>query len=97
MKHTRGNLRGNRVRAESGGLVLPGGIIVVLENIRQGHRADIETGPQQVSIRHLVKYVRAKATGRALLDGDEHAMMAGELRDQIVIERLCESRIGDGA
>ena len=40
--------------------------------------------------------MRAEAPDRAFFDGDQKLMVGGELKDEIAVERLGETSVGDG-
>src|SRR5271170_7288179 len=50
------------LRVEARGRVLPGRIVVILEDVRQRHGADFEARPQQSLVRDKVQDMGAEAT-----------------------------------
>ena len=51
---------------------------------------------KQAGMRQMMHHRGAEAAGGALLDGDQHGVIAGQLLDQGGVERLCEARVNDG-
>ena len=80
---------------EAGGLVLRVRRIVVEEHVGQDHRADFEAVIERSGHREVVQHKRAEPADRAFLDRDDDLVLAREAVDQIGVERLRETRVGD--
>ena len=72
------------------------GLVLIDEAVGQMQRADFQAGVQQSVLGKKLQQMRAEAAARALLDGNQHLMMARKLPDEIVIQRLGKTRIRDG-
>mmetsp|Transcript_7355 Transcript_7355/g.18621 ORF Transcript_7355/g.18621 Transcript_7355/m.18621 type:complete len:372 (+) Transcript_7355:208-1323(+) len=64
--------------------------------VRQRHGAELELAIQQPLERHVLHYVRGKAADGALLHGDQHRVLRGQLLHQLRVQRLAEARVRDG-
>ena len=80
---------------EPGLVVLCLGRIVVEEDIRQHHRADLQPVVQHPRHREVVQHMAAEAADRALLDRDHDLVFASQPIDEIGVERLGKASIGN--
>ncbi len=64
-------------------------------DIGHGERADLQAAFEQAFHREEMQHMTAKAADGAFFDGDQHFVVAGELADQAVVQRLGEARIGN--
>ena len=68
---------------------------MVDEAVGQHHRPHAQAGIQHPGQRQMLQHEGAEAADRALLDGDQHLMFAGQPLHQPGIQRLGETGIGD--
>jgi len=70
---------------------------VIKVSVGQHHHAHLEAALiERAVVAEGLQHQRAEAARRAFLDGDEHFVVGGEFAQQILIERLGETRVGDG-
>ena len=67
---------------------------MVNEKIRQHHRTELQPVIENALFRQKLGDMTAKASDRALFDGDQCIMTCGEAQDQVVIQRFGETGIG---
>ena len=74
------------------GLLVHGLRLVVLdEAVRQHERAHLEALIEQPLAREIMQDLRAEASDRTFLEGDEHLVVACKLPHQVLVERLDRS------
>src|SRR3546814_11701870 len=72
--------------------ILRFGLVVVLENIRQTQRPDLEPGIRQSLVGCNRQHMRAEAADRAFLYRDEQFVVRRQLADQITVQARSEGR-----
>uniref|UniRef100_A0A0A9DP90 Uncharacterized protein n=1 Tax=Arundo donax TaxID=35708 RepID=A0A0A9DP90_ARUDO len=72
------------------------GCAVVDVPVRQEHGSQFEGPVEEAREAEVVRDVGAEASDGALLGGDEHFVLGGELPDELRVERLAEPGVGDG-
>ncbi len=80
---------------EAGDIVLGALRVVLDKDVRQRHRADLQPLVELATLRQVMQHEGAEAADRAFLDRDDDLMRAYKAVDQVGIERLGETRIGD--
>ena len=65
------------------------------EHVRQNHIANLQPPIEQPSLGKTMKHVAAEAADRSLLHRDQHFVVAGEVENEIAVERLHEAGVGD--
>ena len=55
----------------------------------------LQAAVEQALMRQEMQHMAGEAADGALLDGDQHLVLARQPADQILVERLGEARIGD--
>ena len=74
-------------------------LVVIEKDVGQHHRSDLQAARANPVERALLgerlHHERAKAADRAFLDRDQDFVVRGEPANEIVIERLGETRVGD--
>ena len=86
--------RHDRRRIEAGLLVLLRRRGLIDEPVGQDHRPDLQAMVEQARRRQILQHVAGEAADRALLDGDQHLVLARQAPDQVGVERLGEAGIG---
>ena len=71
------------------------GRVLIDENVRQHHRADLEPAVEHAVLGERLQHIGAEAADRAFLDGEQHFVLAGEPQQHVDVERLGKARIGD--
>ena len=84
------------LRVEPGLGVHRFGAILIEKYVGKDHRPDLEAPFEQPCLRQGVQDVRAEAADRPFLHGDQDFVFAGQLVDQLEVQRFGKSRIRDG-
>ncbi len=85
------------VRVKSGLRVHGRRTVVIDEDIRQHHAADLESRSlERARFAERLHNVRSKSTNGTFLNCDQQFMLTCQLTDEFVIEWLGEASIGDG-
>jgi hypothetical protein len=85
----------DRLRVEAGLLILLLGLVLVQEDVRQAHRAQLEAGVDQAGIAGEGEDMGAEAADRRLLDRHRDLVRREQPPDQLFVERLGEAQVGD--
>src|SRR6187402_1659456 len=83
-------------RIEARLVVLLVGRLVLLEQVGQPHRADLEAGVGQALVAGHRQHMRAEAADAGFLDRHYDLVRGDQLADQLGIERLDETQVGNG-
>src|SRR3546814_14729869 len=73
--------------------ILRFGLVVVLENIRQTKRPELEPGIRQTLVGCNRQHMRAEAADRAFLYRDEQLVVRRKLADKLKVQRLGEPHV----
>ena len=66
------------------------------EGIGQEHGPVLQAHVEHTFLGQKLRHMAAEAAHGTLFDGDERLMVAGQLQDQVAVERLGETGVGDG-
>ena len=91
----RDRLGDNALGVEPGGGVHTLGLVVILEFVRQRHRANFKPVVERACFAEKGEHMRAETTGRAFLDGDEELVRLSQPQNQLTIKGLGEARVCD--
>ena len=72
------------------------GPVLVDEDIRQHHGPYLQPVVQRAFHGQELQHMAAEAADRAFLDGDQRFVVARQPQDQVAVQRLGETGVGDG-
>src|SRR4051794_21532082 len=73
-----------------------GGLVLLDEAVGKRERPDLQAAVEKAFARQSVQHEGAEPPARSLLDSDEHPVVLRQTAHKVQVERLGESRIGDG-
>src|SRR5262245_24661344 len=68
---------------------------MVDKHVRQNHGSNLESAVEQLRFGKGMQHMTAESADRTFFDGDQHFVLTREIENEIAIERLHETGIGD--